>query len=445
MRIPLSKIIINLFLFSFFLMEVSAYSNPLVFEKTLTQNGNVLLTKSSSQLPLVTIRISIRAGTKYEKKELAGLANITALTIARGTKKRNALSIEKLNDELGGGVAFETGHNFVTISAKFLKRDLEKGFELIADILNNPTFPKNEIQKTKIRLYGKEKKGQFSPNYIAKKSFLSSLYGDHSQGRLIEGVSKTIKRIRREDILDFYTKQYKKNDTVFVFVGDINEEKAQRLTKRYFTDWNKNRINVSLNSIPKLENRIKKKSIDKPFSQTTVLMGNRSLKRTDPNFYAARVMNYILGGGGFESRIMKNLREKRGLVYSAYSYFASGLENGYWLLALQTKNENTKLAVSEALSEIQKIKTYGVSIQELNDAKSYLTGSFATKFDSSGRIADYILAIQRLGYSKNYPNLYLKKIKSVTLQQVKNAANNYIMKNHFIITEVGKKRDKINK
>lgn len=121
MRIPLSKIIINLFLFSFFLMEVSAYSNPLVFEKTLTQNGNVLLTKSSSQLPLVTIRISIRAGTKYEKKELAGLANITALTIARGTKKRNALSIEKLNDELGGGVAFETGHNFVTISAKFLK------------------------------------------------------------------------------------------------------------------------------------------------------------------------------------------------------------------------------------------------------------------------------------------------------------------------------------
>ena len=114
-------------------------------------------------------------------------------------------------------------------------------------------------------------------------------------------------------------------------------------------------------------------------------------------------------------------------------------------MALQTKNENAKLAVSEALSEIKKIKTYGVSIQELNDAKSYLTGSFATKFDSSGRIADYILAIQRLGFSKDYPKLYLKKIKSVTLEQVKNAANNYIMKNHFIITEVGNKRDKAKK
>ncbi|MED5579222.1 MAG: pitrilysin family protein [Nitrospinota bacterium] len=437
------RIIVSLLLFSFFLLEVSAYANPLVFEKDLTQNGNILLTKSSSQLPLVTIRISLHAGSKYEKKELSGLANITALTLARGTKKRDALTIEKLNDELGGGVSFKTGHNFVTVSAKFLKRDLDKGFELLGDLLNNPIFPKNEIRKNKIRLYGKEKKRQFSPNYIAKKSFLSSLYGDHPYGRLIEGGSKTIKRIQRKDIVNFYTKHYKKNDTVFVFVGDINKEKAQKLMKKFFSKWNTNRLNIFPNILSPLGNETKKKSIHKPFSQTTVLMGNRSIKRTDPNFYAARVMNYILGGGGFESRIMKNLREKRGLVYSVYSYFASGIENGYWFLALQTKNENAELAVSETLSEIKKIKTYGVTIQELNDAKSYLTGSFKTKFDSSGRIADYILAIQRLGFSKDYPKLYLKKIKSVTLKQVKNAAINYIKKNHFIITEVGNKRGKV--
>ena len=171
-------------------------------------------------------------------------------------------------------------------------------------------------------------------------------------------------------------------------------------------------------------------------------MGNRSIKRIDPNFHTARIMNYILGGGGFESRILKNLRERRGLVYSAYSYFASGIENGYWVLALQTKNKNTKLAVSEALSEIKKLKKFGVTIEELNDAKSYLIGSFATKFDSSGRIADYILAIERLGFSKNYPEVYLNKIKSVTLQQVKDAAKKYIKQNHFVITEVGNSRNK---
>ena len=217
------------------------------------------------------------------------------------------------------------------------------------------------------------------------------------------------------------------------------------MIKRFFGEWTKKLLKKITNTLPILKNKIIRERINKPFTQTTVIMGNRSIKRTDPNFHSARVMNYILGGGGFESRILKNLREKRGLVYSAYSYFASGLENGYWLLALQTKNENTQLAISETLSEIKRIKKFGVTIQELNDAKSYIIGSFATKFDSSDRIANYILAIQRLGFSKKYPKIYLKKIKSVTLKQVKDAANNYIKKNHFIITEVGNNRGKLQK
>ena len=438
-------IIVHFLLPSILLFEIPIYANPIEFEKISIKNGNILLTKSSSQLPLVTIRISIHAGSKYEQKELAGLANLTALTLTRGTKKRNALSIEKMIDELGGRVSLDTGHNFVTVSAKFLKRDLEKGFELLSDLLNNPIFPENEIKKSKIRLYGKEKKGQFSPNYIARKSFLSSLYGDHPYGRLVEGSSETIKRIERRDIVNFYTKHYKRKNTVFVFVGDIKKEKAQKLIKTFFGEWTKKLLKKITNTLPILKNKIIRERINKPFTQTTVIMGNRSIKRTDPNFHSARVMNYILGGGGFESRILKNLREKRGLVYSAYSYFASGLENGYWLLALQTKNENTQLAISETLSEIKRIKKFGVTIQELNDAKSYIIGSFATKFDSSDRIANYILAIQRLGFSKKYPKIYLKKIKSVTLKQVKDAAINYIKKNHFIITEVGNNRGKLQK
>ena len=117
-------IIVHFLLPSILLFEIPIYANPIEFEKISIKNGNILLTKSSSQLPLVTIRISIHAGSKYEQKELAGLANLTALTLTRGTKKRNALSIEKMIDELGGRVSLDTGHNFVTVSAKFLKRDL---------------------------------------------------------------------------------------------------------------------------------------------------------------------------------------------------------------------------------------------------------------------------------------------------------------------------------
>ena len=122
-------------------------------------------------------------------------------------------------------------------------------------------------------------------------------------------------------------------------------------------------------------------------------MGNRSLKRTNPDFYAARVMNYILGGGGFSSRIMENLREEKGLVYSVYSYFAAGRHAGHWLLILQTKNKSANEAIKEAIAEVKRIKEKGVSDKELQDAKDFITGNFATRFGSSGRIANYILAV----------------------------------------------------
>ena len=177
--------------------------------------------------------------------------------------------------------------------------------------------------------------------------------------------------------------------------------------------------------------------IDRPLSQATVMLGNRSLKRTNPDFYAARVMNYILGGGGFSSRIMENLREEKGLVYSVYSYFAAGRHAGHWRLVLQTKNKSANEAIKEAIAEVKRIQAKGVSEKELQDAKDFITGNFATRFGSSGRIADYILAVELLGFSPGYADEYLKKIRGVTKEQILAAARKYIKLDESTLAVVG--------
>ncbi len=177
--------------------------------------------------------------------------------------------------------------------------------------------------------------------------------------------------------------------------------------------------------------------IDRPLSQSTVILGNRSLRRTHPDFYAARVMNHILGGDSLLSRIGNNLRHKRGLVYAAYSYFASSRHSGHWRLALQTKNKSANAAIGETLREIKRIQAQGVSDAELRDAKDIITGNFATRFGSSNRISKYMLAVELLGFSPGYAEEYLKKIRAVTKAQVLAAAKKYIRLGEASLVVVG--------
>jgi zinc protease len=148
-------------------------------------------------------------------------------------------------------------------------------------------------------------------------------------------------------------------------------------------------------------------------------------------------MNYILGGGGFESRITKNIREEKGLVYSAYSYFAAGLDTGHWRLMLQTKNRSANEAITESISEIRRMQEEGVSEEELNEAKAFITGNFATRFQSSSRIAGYILAVERLGFPPTYADTYLDLIRAVTKEQVQAAAKKHIRLDEAVLTVVG--------
>lgn len=420
-----------------FLLPALAGAAVITYERAELPGGGVLLVKQSRQLPMVRVAVSIPAGARHETPEAAGLANLTAALLTRGTKTRSASDVEKTNDALGGGVGMEAGRARAQASMRVLTRDLEEGLSLLGDVLRNPTFPAEEIGKTKRRIMGGLRRQRERPGHLANKALRNSLFGETPYGRLVEGTEASIKKLGREDIVRFHQKWFGMKGTIFVFVGDVSLGRARELVLARFKGWQAEGGKIPGAMPPETPTKMQVVKIDRPLTQTTVMLGNRSLKRTHPDFYAARVMNYILGGGGFSSRIMDNLREEKGLVYSAYSYFAAGRHAGHWRLMLQTKNKTANEAIKEAIGEVKRIKEKGVSDKELQDAKDFITGNFATRFGSSSRIANYILAVEILGFSPGYADEYLEKIRSVTKEQIQDAARKHIKLDESTLAVVG--------
>ena len=420
-----------------FLLPALAWADVITYEREELPGGGVWLVKQSRQLPMVRIAVSIPAGARHEAPEQAGLANLTAALLTRGTKTRSASEVEKLNDALGGGVGMEAGRARAEASMRVLTRDLEEGLSLLGDVLRNPVFPAEEIEKTKRRIVGGLRRQRERPGHLANKALRKSLFGETPYGRLVEGAEASIKKLGREDLVRFHKKWYGMKGTIFVFVGDVSLKRARELVLARFQGWRAEGGEIPESTPPAIPKKMQVVKIDRPLSQATVILGNRSLKRTHPDFYAARVMNYILGGGGFSSRIMDNLREDKGLVYSVYSYFAAGRFAGHWRLMLQTKNKTANEAIREAIGEVERIQEKGVSEEELQDAKDFITGNFATRFGSSGRIANYILAVELLGFSPGYADEYLKKIRAVTKEQILAAARKHIRLDQSTLAVVG--------
>ena len=420
-----------------FLLPALASADVITYEREELPGGGVLLVKENRQLPMVRIAVSIPAGARHEAPEKAGLANLTAALLPRGTNTRSASDIEKTNDALGGGVGQEVGRARAEASMRVLTRDLEEGISLLSDVLRNPTFPAEEIGKTKRRIVGGMRRQRERPGHLANKALRKSLFGETPYGRLVEGSEASLETITRDDLVGFHKRWYGMKGTIFVFVGDVSLARARELVLARFKGWRAEGGEIPETAPPGTPKKMQVVKIDRPLSQTTVILGNRSLKRTHPDFYAARVMNYILGGGGFSSRIMNNLREDKGLVYSVYSYFAAGRHAGHWRLILQTRNKSANEAIEEAVGEVKRIQEKGVSEEELQDAKDFITGNFATRFGSSGRIANYILAVEILGFSPGYADEYLKKIRAVTKEQILAAARKHIRLDESTLAVVG--------
>ncbi len=387
-------------------------------------------------LPIVNVEVLIKAGSSKDTKGKEGLANLTAEMLTEGTEKRSASQISEEIDFVGGSLSTTGDTDYSRVNLIILKKDVEVGFNLLSDILINPVFKEKEFERVKNEVLSSLIQQKDEPGTIAEKAFEKLLFDDHPYNHPPQGLEESLPEITRDDIVSFHKKYYIPNNAIIAVVGDVTEKEVLSLLERYLGKWGKKILpKEEMSPTPRLSKRTVS-LIEKDITQANIHLGHIGISRSNPDFYAVYVMNYILGGGGFSSRLMREIRDNQGLAYSIYSSLDSRLYTGAFKVVMQTKNENSNRAIEGILKELERIRSEPVSDKELAEAKSYLMGSFPLRFDTNKKVVSQLTYVEYYSLGLNYFKEFPKKIEAVTKEDVLSAARKYIDPARYILVIV---------
>ncbi len=418
------------------LMAAVPASAELTPKRTELDNGVVLLTSEQRALPMISIELLIDAGARYDGGGQEGLANLVARLLTYGTKRRSALQISDALDFIGASLSTGCSENLASVSMTILKKDLPTGLALLAEVLTQSTFPQEEIERQKQSIVASLKAREEEPGDIAERRFAAALFPNSPYGRPVEGMESSVRAISQKSLREFYERYYRPNRTIMAVVGDVTAEEIAEALNQAFSSWKKGEPGGKP-LVPSATGAPTSIRVSKELTQANIIMGHEGVTRGNPDYYAIQVMNNILGGGGFSSRVVDSIRNERGLAYSVYTYFNADKSHGTFQFVMQTKNDSAREAMRIAREEIERIRRELVSEQELNDAKDYLTGSFPLRLDTNRKVANFLAQVEFFQLGLDYPDRYGDFIGKVTREDVLRVAKRYLQPEKFITVVVG--------
>ncbi len=405
-------------------------------KRVVLDNGMTLLVSERPGVPMVVVNVLIKAGSIVEPEEKVGLANLTAELLTRGTAKRKATEISQEIEFMGSSLYVSADYDYVRANLVSLKQYLEKGLEILGDVLISPSFLPEEIERKVREIQGEIKSNEENPAWVAERKFLRTLFKNHPYGRMVEGDEESIKKITREDIVDFHSNYYLPNRVAISISGDINAQEAKSLIEKYLGGWQPRELEEKkIFPIPSLEKIISLK-IDRRIKQANIILGHLGISRDNPDYYAIQVMNYILGGGGFASRLVGDIRDKGGLAYSVGSAYITRKYHGSFQVELQTKNSSAGDAVRLVLEKINRIRKDKVSEKELEDAKAYLIGNLPLRIETNKEIAQNLALLEFFELGLDYFDKYPRYIRAVSKEDVLRVAKEYLHPENYVLVVV---------
>ena len=404
-------------------------------QRMVLPNHLVLLASEEHSLPFVTLQLLIDSGSRRDPSGEEGLAYLTARGLLLGTSKHTVNQVNEDLDFMGASLSSSSGRDYATLSLQILKKDLDKGFDLFMEVLTQPTFPEEEIKREVEKTLAAIQSEEDQPEGVAEKAFLKALFLNSPYGHPVEGVRESVPKLTREGIVRFYRSYYHPNNAILTVIGDITDEEMKTKLIPRLEKWPTGKI-PELSFMTKAEKEQKTVKINRSITQANIILGHAGMSRENPDFYAITVMNYILGGGGFASRLMGEIRNKRGLAYSVSSFFDPGKFPGSFQIVLQTKNPSARDAISLSLQQMERIRKELVSEKELEGAKKYLIGSFPMRLDTQGKLANFLTQVEYYGLGLDYPERYPFLIQSITREEVLRVAEKYLHPENYVLVIV---------
>lgn len=399
----------------------------------------------TKSLPMVDIEISIDAGDRYDPADKSGLATVAGQLLSYGAKSSKGLLTEaQIADEiadLGANVSISVGGERAIMRIRSLSRqDLrERAVQLASSLLAAPTYDPKILAREKQRMTTAILESETKPEAVLERRFRKSVYGNYPLGN--SPSVQTVANISAADLQQFHKQFYRGDRMIVSIVGDVGQSEAAQIVQDLLKDVPQS--GPSIAALPELGRSpvepLNQREISIPFStqQAHIAMGMTAITRNNPDYFPLLVGNYVLGGGGFVSQLVSEVREKRGLAYSVFSYFAPGKDTGIFQAGVQTKSDQAALAVEVMSATIEKFIANGPTQKELDAAKANLMNGFPLRIDNNRKLLDNVSAIAWNNLPLNTLEIWTKQVEAVTLDQVKAAFQKYLAMDRMKIVILG--------
>ncbi len=402
------------------LLALPAWAGVAIQHWTTPQGTRVYFVENHD-IPMLDVAVDFPAGSRFDTAGKSGLAALTHGMLDQGAGGLSDVLIAQRLADVGavlGGV-FDQDRAGVSLRSLSSARERDAAFGVLAAVLHQPEFPQAVMQRERARMLAQLRDEEANPGEIAEKAFYQALYGNQGYGLPVSGTARGLGGLKRGDLQAWYKARYRAGDAVISIIGDLRRAEAEQLALRLASGLPQGAAAAA--PAPAKPMPLGQKRIAYPSSQSHVLMGEIGMARNDPDYFALYVGNHVLGGGGFDSRILEEVRQKRGYAYSAYSYFIPMAQPGPLLIGLQTKNAQAEDALKVARDTVAGFVAGGPSEAELAQAKNNLVGGFPLRIDSNKKILDYLRAIGFYRLPLTYLDDWVGAVQGVTLEQIKDA------------------------
>ena len=407
-------------------------------EKIVLKNGFTVLLMEKHGVPIVSFAAIIKSGAAADPAGQEGLASQTAQLLRKGTRRRSAQQFASDFDFIGGTFEAGAGADFTTVSAEFLTKDLNKGLELFADALLQPTFPQEEVDKSLAQTLDAVKGAKDDPQQVLSAYYYAYLYGGRGYGRASDGDEISLKTITRDSIAKFYAVNYVPGNTLLAVSGEFNAAELRKQLEDTLGAWPTRPVPTAV--VPALP-PVKGKRlllVDKPdATQTYFAFGNVETAAGDPDRVAIRVVNTILGGR-FTSMLNEALRVESGLTYGVRSNFDPRKQPGPFGIYTFTKNDATVQAIDLALGVLHKLHKDGITAEQLASAKSYIKGQFPPNIETSRALAQRIVEDEFYGLDDSEVNQLETRIDAVTVETARQVIQKHFPADNLVFVLIGK-------
>ena len=418
----------------------ASYPSPETIFRTELPNGVTFLVSENDDSPAVVLSGYLWTGSLGETAEQAGLANLTAAMLLRGTETRSFGQINQALESVGAQLGFHGGVHTAGFGGKALAEDLDLLLAILADCLRRPAFPPDETDRLRGQILTDLQRRAHDTRRMADLAFNALLYPDHPYGRSVQGYEDTVSSLGRDDMAGFYRRRYSPQGMVIVLVGAVQAAAALDKVQAVLGDWRvpgitPNRAGIA-SPAPLTETRSQTVIVEGK-TQADVMLGWLGMTRADPDYIKAGLANNILGVFGMMGRLGDNLRDRQGLAYYVYSRLEAGLGAGPWAAVAGVSPANVQRVVDGIRGEVRRLRQEPVSAEDLANSQLSLTGSLPLRLETNEGVAGVLLDMERYGLGLDYLQRYAGLVNAVTVPEIQQVAQKYLDPDQYALAVAG--------